>query len=434
MRHLSRYRHSYYYSNPWNYNPDSWESDVRKLLQKITGVGWRVGQGPPVEWRTLYLSNRPEWSPLWLVANALHTTPDELLAKIRPGQRKHRDVDELDVLFGFIKEHLAKNGIIRGKDVAGLAEGLGLTSLSGSDTDAAKERSYLLKQLLRDGYATQVMGRFRGSSHYLPTEKLILEQAPKLKPIASPHVSLPPPPVELPNSLYLTDDGIVEGDDEDDDSANISESFLGPSVTEEFLHHPETGQPGPPKEWSGEHPQLPTSAEPAPKKIKRSKKKEADEILHKCENSAALPFDQIAFATRADGSRPAQQEWEKLKPNAKKYFTTLFTRMCEHGRIDDGKKFKKLTKDIWEFKSNTHKLRITCFMHQRTIYLCNIFTKKEDIMPTPKELNLAKKIRLEHISKRNPINPLRRWSGARCARHRHVPRDFRHGNTNLRYY
>jgi len=216
MRYLSRYRYPYYYSNPWNYNPDSWESDVRKLLQKLTGFGWRVGQGPPPEWHTPYLGNHPEWSPLWLVATSLHTTPDELLAKIRPGKRKHRDVDELSVLFDFIKEHLAKNGSVRGKDVAGLAEGLGLTSLSGVDSDAAKERSYLLKQLVQDGYATQIMGRFRGSSHYLPTQKLLDEHAKSKAMVATAaaaaaathgvDVVAPEPRAEIPIPFYMSEE------------------------------------------------------------------------------------------------------------------------------------------------------------------------------------------------------------------------------------
>lgn len=218
MRYLSRYRRPHYYSNPWAYNPDSWESDVRKLLQKITGIGWRVGQPPPPRWHAPYLSNHPEWSPLWLVATSLQTTPDELLAKIRPGKRKLRDVDELNVFYDFIKEHLVKQGHIRGKDVAALAGNLGLASLSGTHTDAAKERSYLLKQLVRDGYANQIMGRFKGSSHYLPTQKLIEEQSSKPT-ITTPLLSSPavlPPPVEIPIAeimpipFYMSEEPLVE--------------------------------------------------------------------------------------------------------------------------------------------------------------------------------------------------------------------------------
>jgi phage-related protein len=381
MRHLSRYRYPYYE------NPDSPESDIRKLLQKMTGLGWPTGQNPPAAWHIPYLNSHPEWSPLWLVATALHTTPDELLAKIRPGRRKIRDIDELEVLFEFVKEHLAEKGIIRGKDVAALAGSLGLASLSGTDTDSAKERSYLLKRLVKDGYASQIMGAFKGSSHYLPTQKLLEEYALRKR-----HLAPLPTPIIIPSIAH--------------DSPKIVDEVPIEIETKPLEIMPE--KPRPDVGHVGLQPGG-RRQPPAP-----------DNTLFKCEDSADLPFDKIAFATRADGSRPAQQEWEKLSPRVKKYFITLFTRICQHGKIDDGKKFKKLSADIWEFKSNTHKLRITCFMHQRAIYLCNIFTKKEDVMPTTKEINLAKKIRTEHINRKNPMRSLRRWPGVRCARHRHI--------------
>jgi len=374
MRYMSRYRRPYYH-NQWDDNPDSPESDIRRLLQKMTRVGWRAGQNPPSEWHIPFLGSHPEWSPLWLVATAFHTTPDELLSKIRPGKRKTRNIDELNVFYDFIKERLVETGDIRGKDVNALASELGLSSLSGTGTAAATERSYILRQLVRDGYANQVTGRFRGSSHYLPTQKLLDEYVGKLRPTA------PSPPPSLPIIIPITpyDSPVIE------DIPPLEPLDILDILPESIRKRPEFVP----------SPIIPTFA--------------TDDTLFRCESSANLPFDKIAFATRADGSRPAQQAWEKLSAKAQKYFTNLFIRICQHGKIADGKKFKKLTDSIWEFKSITHKLRITCFMYQRAIYLCNIFTKKEDVMPTPREVNLAEKIRVEHINKRrNPARRLRR--------------------------
>jgi hypothetical protein len=141
----------------------------------MSGQGWRMGQNPPAAWHQPYLSLHPEWTPIWLVAAANKMTPEELLARIRPGQRKIRDIDEMNILYDFIKEHLATFESIKGKDVAFMAGQLGLFSLSGADTESARERSYILKKLVTDGYAQQVAGRFKGSTYYIRTPKLIEE-------------------------------------------------------------------------------------------------------------------------------------------------------------------------------------------------------------------------------------------------------------------
>lgn len=169
MRYLRRRRPF----NQYLSNPDTWEGSVRTLLKKLTGAGWRRGQPPPPEWHVPYVSEHPEWTAIWLVSSALSTTPEELLKRIRPGRPVARDVDELSILYEFIKEYLITHRSIRGRDVDKLSVELGLTTLSGQDR--AKERTRLLKQLVKDGYATQHMGRFRGSSYYIPTEKLLEE-------------------------------------------------------------------------------------------------------------------------------------------------------------------------------------------------------------------------------------------------------------------
>lgn len=173
MRYLRRRRPF----NQYLSNPDTWEGSVRTLLKKLTGAGWRRGQPPPPEWHVPYVSEHPEWTAIWLVSSALSTTPEELLKRIRPGRPVARDVDELSILYEFIKEYLITHRSVRGRDVDKLSVELGLTTLRGQDK--AKERTRLLKQLVKDGYATQHMGRFRGSSYYIPTEKLLEEMSQK---------------------------------------------------------------------------------------------------------------------------------------------------------------------------------------------------------------------------------------------------------------
>lgn len=66
--------------------------------------------------------------------------------------------------------------------------------------------------------------------------------------------------------------------------------------------------------------------------------------------------------------------------------------------IQDGKKFKRLEDDIWEFKDNALQLRATCFFSpDRTVYIATIFHKKEDDTD-PREIKIAKQVRLDHLN------------------------------------
>jgi phage-related protein len=146
----------------------------------------------------------------------------------------------------------------------------------------------------------------------------------------------------------------------------------------------------------------------------------SDEVMH-CPPSKSRKFMKILYATRRDGTQPARRGWEALNPKAKAYFTRLFTRICEHGKIEDGSKFKRLQGEIWEFKANAHKKRLTCFMHGKTIYLLHVFKKKED-KTRPQEIELANDIRREQLARllakshyrhyrrynRNPFRPFTR--------------------------
>jgi len=124
-------------------------------------------------------------------------------------------------------------------------------------------------------------------------------------------------------------------------------------------------------------------------------------------------INRISFATRSDGSQPARRGWHKLTRKAQEAFDKLFEQTCLHGPIKDGQKFKRLSGDVWEFKSNQHKRRITCyFSPDGVLYLLHVFKKKED--KTPKsEVNKAQTIMAEHKARRtvrtrrNPWG--RRW-------------------------
>jgi len=116
-------------------------------------------------------------------------------------------------------------------------------------------------------------------------------------------------------------------------------------------------------------------------------------IAYKC--TRITPYTSISYATKADGTQPARRGWQNLNKKARGHFTKLFERMCDHGKIEDGTKFKRLHGDIWEFKSNTHKRRITCFIEKNAIYLVHIFKKKEDKTPR-QEVHFAERIRDEH--------------------------------------
>lgn len=142
--------------------------------------------------------------------------------------------------------------------------------------------------------------------------------------------------------------------------------------------------------------------------IHRGSVKRVSSIEYKCPLvKSGRRYSSISYATRADGTQPARRAWLQLNRKARGHFTKLFERICEHGKIDDGTKFKRLHGDIWEFKSNTHKRRITCFIEKNVIYLAHIFKKKEDKTPQ-QEILLAERIRDEHLARERRKSPGKR--------------------------
>ena len=230
MRYWYRYNPDFY---EYEENPETYEAAVRKLLKAITGASWKVGHPPPEAWQASYVSSHPEWTAIWLVSKALGKSPEELLLDIRPGRRRLRDIDELSILYEYMKDHLAAKGTIKSRDLSDLAQKLGLTTLSGPGTTEAKDRSYLLKQLVLDGYATQHMGRFKGSSIYRPTAKLLDEFKKALQPALPPIPDVPaPPPVLQPPEAAPTLPPSIISEEEMPISLPISDPEIdAPSVT-----------------------------------------------------------------------------------------------------------------------------------------------------------------------------------------------------------
>ena len=111
----------------------------------------------------------------------------------------------------------------------------------------------------------------------------------------------------------------------------------------------------------------------------------------------------IEYAVRADGTSPAQQFVEGLVLSDQMKLATLFKRMADHGRIQDGQKFKRLEGEIWEFKIRTKDtgLRVPCFSDGKTWVLTHGFLKKEDAA-APSEISRAHRIRSEDLSRKRP--------------------------------
>jgi hypothetical protein len=71
----------------------------------------------------------------------------------------------------------------------------------------------------------------------------------------------------------------------------------------------------------------------------------------------------------------------------------LFNRFADAGLIQDGRKFKRLDGDVWEFKARGRDtgLRVTCYRSGNLLVLLTGFKKKEDDAE-PREVSLAKSV------------------------------------------
>ena len=96
------------------------------------------------------------------------------------------------------------------------------------------------------------------------------------------------------------------------------------------------------------------------------------------------------------GLKPVELYIESLQENEQKKIIRLFQLMIEQGEIRNKEKFKQLEKNIFEFKSEPH--RVLCFilpgLKKKSFVLTNAFKKEKG--KTPKtQIIKAKSIKQE---------------------------------------
>ena len=116
-------------------------------------------------------------------------------------------------------------------------------------------------------------------------------------------------------------------------------------------------------------------------------KAKADDVRVPVLNGARL---RVEAAVRRDRSCPALAFMKDLSVGDKAKLLALFQRLADHGRIEDGQKYKRLDGDVWEFKARGQDtgLRVTCYRNGNVIVLLTGFRKKED-EADPREVALA---------------------------------------------
>ena len=105
----------------------------------------------------------------------------------------------------------------------------------------------------------------------------------------------------------------------------------------------------------------------------------------------------IKYAKRSNGSMPAKKYIDDLKKINKKEWLrlgALLGYMAEEGRVINEQKFKKLRNEIWEFKSDKH--RILCFRKGNSWILTNCY-KKESKKTPKREIDKSENIMAEHL-------------------------------------
>lgn len=113
-----------------------------------------------------------------------------------------------------------------------------------------------------------------------------------------------------------------------------------------------------------------------------------------CEGTAC----KNCYAIDGSGARPARDFATSLKESEKAKLIALFSRMSNHGRIQNEEKFKHEAGKIFAFKSDP--IRITCFQVEKDWYLTHGFIKKRQKCP-PTELGRAENIRIDFLNRSN---------------------------------
>ncbi len=101
----------------------------------------------------------------------------------------------------------------------------------------------------------------------------------------------------------------------------------------------------------------------------------------------------VVAAVRRNGTCPSIQFLDGLSPSDSTKLYALFQRYADDARINNGRKFKRLEDNIWEFKARGRDtgLRVTCYRNGDLLILLSGFRKNEDATE-PREVSLATSI------------------------------------------
>lgn len=104
----------------------------------------------------------------------------------------------------------------------------------------------------------------------------------------------------------------------------------------------------------------------------------------------------VAYASRANGNRPAKDFIEDLEQLDQAKLARSFKQIADTGQILNKERFRKLRGKIWEFKIYP-KIRVLCFQSGKTWFLTHGFYKETGDTP-PRHIDTAEDIMKEHLS------------------------------------
>jgi len=107
-------------------------------------------------------------------------------------------------------------------------------------------------------------------------------------------------------------------------------------------------------------------------------------------------WGEIRYAVLSSGKMPSKDYLESLDWRERIKMESRLENMATNGTIKNNQKFRKLEDEIWEFKSDQH--RMPCFQVSNCWILTHGFVKKSD-KTKRKEIDRAKKIMKEHMER-----------------------------------
>jgi hypothetical protein len=100
----------------------------------------------------------------------------------------------------------------------------------------------------------------------------------------------------------------------------------------------------------------------------------------------------IEYAVRRSGKMEAKDWFEAQDDGTKAKFDHLFRKAANGQRIHNKQHFRKLSKNIWEFKRDEH--RLLTFQHNGGWFLTHHYPKGKKKCP-PEQIERAEQIRVE---------------------------------------